>query len=99
MLVGLGNLDVVAEDIVEADFQRLNSGAGPLALLDLCDILPAIAADIAQLVEFGVIARANCAAIGEIERRLIGDGGENAIANIRHFVQAAMNLSEPLRDE
>ena len=85
MQIGFRDLDVVAEDVVEAHFQRLNAGARALARFDLRDVLPAVAAEVAQLIELGVKAGANGAAVGEIQRRLIGDGGQNAIANFREL--------------
>ena len=57
MLVGFGDLDVVAEDVVEADLERLDAGALALAGFDLGDVLPAVLAEVAQFVEFGVDSR------------------------------------------
>jgi hypothetical protein len=38
VLVGLGDFDVIAEHIIEADLQRLDAGAGALASFDLRDV-------------------------------------------------------------
>ena len=51
MQVGLRDLEVVAEDVVELHLQRADAGALALALLDLRDVLLAVAAEVAQLVE------------------------------------------------
>ena len=59
----------------------------PLARFDLRDVLAAVAAEVAQLIEFGVVTGANRAAVGDIHGRRIGDGGQNAIANLRQLVQ------------
>ena len=61
--VGLRDLDVVAEDAVEADLQRADAGARALAVLHLGDDLPARAADRLQLVELGIDAVAREAAV------------------------------------
>ena len=53
MQVRLGDLDEVAEDIVEANLQRLDAGALPLTALDLRDVPPTVAAKVAKLVETG----------------------------------------------
>ena len=74
MQVGLGDFDVVAEDVVEADLERLDAGAGALAGFDLGDELAAVLAEVAQFVELGVVAGADGAAVGEVDGRLVGDG-------------------------
>ena len=61
--VRLRDLDVVAEDAVEADLERRDAGARPLALLHLGDDLLAGSADVPQLVELRVHAVANHAAV------------------------------------
>ena len=75
--VGARDFDVVAEYVVEAHLERLDAGALALAGFDLGDVLAAVPAEVAQLVELGVEAGADGAAIGEVERRLIGDGFED----------------------
>ena len=57
--VGLGDFDVVAEDAIEANLERVDAGARALALLHLRDHLLARAADVAQLVELRVDAVAD----------------------------------------
>ncbi len=52
--VGLRDLDVIAEDVVEADFQRLNAGRAAFARFDGGNILLAVAADVAQFVQFAL---------------------------------------------
>ncbi len=54
--VRLGDLDVVAEDLVVADLERADAGALPLALLDARDPALAFGADGAQFVKLGVMA-------------------------------------------
>src|SRR6202030_2093712 len=66
--VGLGNFDVVAENVIEANLQRSDVGALALALFHGGDDLLAVLAEIAQLVELGGKAAAGAAGIG-------GEGG------------------------
>ena len=63
--VRLADLDVVAEDAVEADLERRDAGARALALLDGGDRRAPAAADLAQLVELGVDAVADDAALAQ----------------------------------
>ena len=51
--IGAGDFDVVAEDVVEADLQRGDAGALALAGFDLGDVLVAVLAEVAELVELG----------------------------------------------
>ena len=70
MEVCLRNLNVVAEDIVEADFQ--GSGvdrALAFAGFDLGDVLPAVLAKVAEFVEFRVVPCANGCCVAEVYRR------------------------------
>ena len=41
--IGFRDLDVVAEDVIEADLERLDAGAGAFARFDLGDVLPPVA--------------------------------------------------------
>ena len=76
--VGLGNLQVVAKHGVELDLQRTNACALALALLNLSDVLLAVAAQVAQLVERSIDAPANHAAIIDGQWRLVFQCGEDA---------------------
>ena len=69
--VGVGDLQVVAEHLVEADLERGNAGALALTLLERGDVLPAAVAERAQVVELAVEARADHATIAEGGRRTI----------------------------
>ena len=94
VLVGLGDFDVVTEDVVEADLQRLDAGAGAFASLDLRDDLAAIAAEIAQLVEIGVEARADGAAVRQVDGRLIGYARQDAVAHLGDFVETVVQVAQ-----
>ena len=54
--VRVGDLEVVAEHLVEADLERRDPGALALPLLERGDVLPAAVAQRAELVELGVVA-------------------------------------------
>ena len=75
MQVRLGNFDVVAENVIEADLQRLDLCARTLARFDLRNVLAAVAADIAQLIQLGMVTGSDGAAIGKIRGRLLGYRG------------------------
>ena len=94
MQVGARDLDVVAEDVVEAHLERLNAGALPLARFDLRDVLPAVLAQVAQLVQLGVEAGADGAAVGDVQRRLVGDGFQNQVGDVGQFVQAIVQRAQ-----
>jgi hypothetical protein len=57
VLVGVGDLDEIAEHAVEADLERLDPGARALARLHLRDQILAPVAQRAQLVELRVGTR------------------------------------------
>ena len=72
LAVGVGDLDVVAEDLVEADLQARD--AGPLGLLGLVagDPLLAAVGQLAQRVELGAEAVADEAAVAARQRAVVG---------------------------
>ena len=86
MQIGLRNLDVVAEDLVEANLQRGDAGAFALALFHRGDDLLAVLAEVAQFVEFGVVTAADHARVGGERRRLVGDGAFEPLAHVGKFV-------------
>src|ERR1019366_6399875 len=94
MLIGAGDFDVVAEDVVEAYLERGDAGALALAGLDLGDVLLAVLAEVAELVELGMISGADGAAIGEVEGWLIGDGFEDDPSDVGEFVEAVVKVAQ-----
>ena len=58
-----------------------------LARFDLRDVLAAVLAEVAQLVELRVEARADRAAVREIDRRLVGDRFQDPVRDLRQFVE------------
>ncbi len=89
MQVGLRNLDVVAEDVVEADLERRDAGALPFARFDLRDVLAAVLAEVAQFVEFGVVARADGGAVADVDGRSVGQARRGWARRLRAPDRAA----------
>ena len=87
MEVRFGHLDVVAEYPIEADPEV--GDARPLAFLALHgrNLLLGVAADGAQLVEGGVHAVADAAAVARQQRRVVDDGRLDRLAHISHVVE------------
>ncbi len=69
--IRLRDLDVVAEDAVVANLQGGNAGTSPLRVLHRRDLMFPGAADVAQVVELGVDAVPNRAAIPGQCRRIV----------------------------
>src|SRR5207237_7237106 len=92
MLIGFGDLDVIAEDGVEFDLERANAGALPLPLLDGQNVLPGVVAQVAQLVEATIDTRGDDSAIAKAERRFRRQGGFNLLAHIAEFIQRLMKF-------
>src|SRR5439155_2445199 len=86
MEVRFRNFDVVAENVVEPNLEGSDTGASALALLDLREVGAAVARDVAQLVEAGIEAVADGAAVGEVDGRLGGEGREDLVAHFGDFV-------------
>jgi hypothetical protein len=72
--IGFGNFDVVAEDLIEADFEGVDAGALAFALFHGGDDLLAVLAQIAEFVEFGMVPGADHAGFGGGSGRLVGNG-------------------------
>src|SRR5260370_29934811 len=81
--VGVSDLDVVAEDLVESDLQAGDSGAADLLSLKASDpILPA-AGDRMELIEGAIVAPADHTSFSRAERRLVHEGGIPQVVQIR----------------
>ena len=85
--VGLGHLDVVAEDGVEPDLQRRDAGAGRLVLLELGEPVLAAARRRAQLVQLGAEAVTDDPAFFHRERWVVGDGAAEQLDERRQLGQ------------
>ena len=88
--VRAADLDVVAEDAVEADLERGDPGARPLALLDRRDRLAPAPARVPQLVELRVDAVAHEAALAHERGRV----GHERPLDVRGEVERRVELLE-----
>ena len=95
--MGVGDLDVVAEDLVEADLEAVDPGPADLLGLVLGDPRLAAPGDLAQLVEVGVIAVADQAAFLDGQRRVVDQGGLDRGADLGAELERRLQLGEPLR--
>ena len=78
----VGNVDVIAKDLVVADLELFGAGSLALALLELGDGLRAVIAHVAQAVDLLAVARAEDAALAHGKRRLVADGAVDARAEV-----------------
>ena len=68
-----GDLDKVAQQVVVADLEGRDAGLAAVALLERRDVLPALVAQRAQLVQLAADALADEAAVAGEERRLVDE--------------------------
>src|SRR5580693_4244034 len=99
MQVGLRDFEIISKNGVELDLQRVDSRAQPLALLDLCQELLAVAAQIAEFVEFLIDATLNRAAVHERNRRLGNNCLIDSLAKIAQFIERAVQSLQSLGRE
>ena len=95
--LGVGDLDVVAEDLVEADLEA--GDPGPADLVGLVPGDPGLAApgQVALLVEVGVVAVADQAAFLEGERRVVDEGRLDRGADLGAELDPGLQLGQLLR--
>src|ERR1019366_8268033 len=84
--VRLGDLEVIAEDAVELDLQRTDAGALAFALLDLCDVLLAVTAQVAKSADSRSAPRPNAPAVGQRKRWLFFERRDEPVAQVSQFV-------------
>src|SRR5215218_993333 len=90
----MGDLEVVAEHLVEPDLQRRDTGALPLSLLQRCDVLPPTVPQGTKLVEVRVIARTNDSTFSEGYRQSIGQSRGERGAQIGEHVELIGSLHQ-----
>ena len=81
-LVGVGDLDVVAEDLVVADLQAGDAGPRDLLGLEAGDPVLAVGRERPQFVQFGVVALADDAAFLRDVRRVVLEGRVEQLAQV-----------------
>ena len=97
LLVGIAHLDVVAEDVVVADFQRRDARRLALALLDAREVVLAVQGDAAQVVQLGIDAVGDDAALLYLVVLRVGvDLAGNALAHLLQGVDPVGQLVQPL---
>ena len=84
--VGPGDLDVVAEDGIEADLERADAGAFDFLLLQPGDPFLAFAGAAAEVVQIGVEALSDQTAFLHGEGRFIHDGPRDDFDESGQFV-------------
>src|SRR5664279_2573776 len=97
--VRLGDLEVIAEDAVELDLQRTDTGALAFALLDLCDVLLAVAAQVAKFVESRIHSGADYPAVGQRQRGLVFERCHQPVTQVAQFVTLRMQSQKTLSRE
>ena len=85
--IGLRDFDVIAEDTVEADFQRRDAGAFALAGFDLGQQLFAVLAQAAEFVELRIVAGPDQPTLAEKHRGLGMDRFLEQLAHVSKLVQ------------
>ena len=78
----VGNVDIIAEDLVVADLELLCARALALALLELGNGLRAVIAHVAQAVDLLAVAGAEDTALAHGKRRLVADRAVDARAEV-----------------
>ncbi len=93
----MGDLDVVAEDFVEADLQRLDSGPAPLRCLERTDPFAGAARRFGDPIQLGVKPRTNGAAFAHQGRRVIDQGSGQLVSELWRRADLAAQLASGQR--
>ena len=93
MLVRFGDLDVIAEDVVEPDLERIDPRAPDLVFLKFLEPLPAVFLQVPQGVELGMIAGPDDLAFGARERDRFIDSAFQIWTQIRDVFQIKQGIA------
>ena len=74
VLEGIGDLEIIAENLIVFDAQVLDAGPLPVLSLQVHEPLPAVVPGVPQVVDVGVEAGADHPALADGDRRFIDDG-------------------------
>src|SRR5277367_2764838 len=99
MQVRLRDLEIIAKNRIKLYLERIDSSALPLPLLDLRQELLAVAAQIAQFVEFFVHTALNRAAIDKGNRRLGHNSLVDSFPKITEFIEQSVKRCQSLGGE
>ena len=86
--IGLADLDIVPEDLVEADLERGDAGALALVGLQPGNPVFAAGADLPQAVHVGIVPVADQAAIRQRRRGIVDQGLTEQLDQVAHLGQA-----------
>ena len=90
------NLDVIPEDLIEPNLQRIDPRPFSFALFHGGDNLFAVLAQVAELVQLAVIAAADHPGFGGQGRRIVGDGTLEPLADVGEFVELLVEMTKKL---
>ncbi len=82
MQVRFRNLQVIPKHLVKLHLQRTDLRAFPLALFNLSNVLPAVVAQVAELVQLRVNTLADHIPVRQGQRRLVSQRLFNPLAKI-----------------
>src|SRR5262249_711200 len=95
--IGFGDLEVIAEDRIEAHLQGRDPGSRTFTLFDPCDMLFRIATEVAQLVESRIDTVGDHAAIRDRKRWFRDQRSIDARTHVSEFVDLSMKLAQAFR--
>lgn len=87
-VVGLGDFDVVAEDVVVADFEGIDARGLAFARLQFREPVLAVAGSGAQLVQLGVVSVPYHAALLDGDGRFLHHGAQQELRELRKITHA-----------
>ncbi len=94
LLLGRRDLDVIAEDLVVADFQFGNAGAFDLPGLVLGNPLFSTGRQFAEVVQFGVKSGADDASLAHRQRAFVDQGRGQALAQVLARIQVRFQVAQ-----
>ncbi len=96
MGVGVGDLDVIAEDTIKADFETVDASARDLGRLEVGDPLLSTLGDGVQLIERGVVTGADHSAFARRQGWIVHQGGVEALAQVGTQLEACFQIAKQL---
>ncbi len=97
--VGLGDLDKIAEDFIEAHFERADPRPVPFPLFQAGDIRFARMADPTQVVELGVVSVLNDPPLVQKKSRLVHNGPAYEFDQVLSVVPSPGDILQRRRGE
>src|SRR3989338_8041797 len=88
MFIGVRDLDIITEDIIESHFKRIDARAPDLLFLKLAQPFAAVLLNVAQGVEFGVVTPLNDLTFVIGKRDVGADRFFQKAAQIRNVVES-----------